>query len=174
MALKFLLLTATTLLLTPSTSALPSPETLTTTPSHEVTEDFIGRGTIHILNSTSLSTASPADRIGCLNEHGMLISFSHYTTTISPSSTTNDVNNNDSSNTDKNNNANKCAIFTRLDSDPHTLSTRKGNCSFQNTNMPTNRDSYYGGDSHAWFCGEDKEGKGGGEWWYTVVSTTIF
>jgi hypothetical protein len=49
-----------------------------------------------------------------------------------------------------------CAVFTRLDASPNTLSTSAGNCTFQNPNMPLNTDSIYGQDSHSWFCGEGK------------------
>ena len=113
-----------------------------TVPDHDVRQEFTGHGSIHVLNTTNLTTASPAnDRIGCLNAHGMLT-------------------------------LNDCAIFARLDTDPHTLSSVAGgsNCSFRNPAMPLNTRSVYGGESHAWSCWDEPEGKGAEEWYYTVVS----
>lgn len=39
---------------------------------------------------------------------------------------------------------NDCAIFARSETPTHTLFTDSGNCTFQNTNMPLNKDSIYG------------------------------
>ncbi|KAK3312978.1 hypothetical protein B0H66DRAFT_595459 [Apodospora peruviana] len=47
-----------------------------------------------------------------------------------------------------------CAVFSRSDSYPNTLSTSAGDCTFHNTRMPLNTDSFYGQTSHAWYCGE--------------------
>ncbi|KAK4160280.1 hypothetical protein QBC43DRAFT_359839 [Cladorrhinum sp. PSN259] len=114
---------------------------------HEVTKDFTGRGQIHILKSDSFFDASPEqDRIGCLNEQGLL--------------------------TQKD-----CAVFTRKDVSPHTLSSPRGDCSFRNANMPSNKDSWYGTNTHAWSCGrfgKGGDGDGNGNWdgveefYYTV------
>jgi hypothetical protein len=65
--------------------------------------------------------------------------------------------------------ANDCAVFTRDDNFPNMLSTRKGNCTFRDPNMPTNRDSYYGRDTHAWSCGTAADERSS-EVYYTVVS----
>ncbi|KAH6845733.1 hypothetical protein B0I37DRAFT_310832 [Chaetomium sp. MPI-CAGE-AT-0009] len=101
-------------------------------------DDFVGRGQIQVLNNTDVSTASIADRIGCMNARGELT-------------------------------LNDCAVFTRADASPNTLSTSAGNCTFQNPNMPLNTDSIYGQDSHAWFCGEGDWSKFD-EYYYTIVS----
>ncbi|KAK3995155.1 hypothetical protein QBC44DRAFT_284321 [Cladorrhinum sp. PSN332] len=105
----------------------------------EVTKDFVGLGQIHVLNSDSFFNASPEDRIGCLNEQGLLT-------------------------------LDDCAVFTRKDISPHTLSSSRGDCSFRNTNMPNNKDSWYGGNTHAWSCGRGLNigGNGSEEFYYTV------
>jgi hypothetical protein len=113
----------------------------------DVRDEFVGQGQIHVLNSSSLSTAAPTDRMGCLNEHGML--------TMSDS---------------------ECAVFTRLDGGFGTsvkLSTSSGNCTFLNPSMPTNKDSYYGSDSHAWSCWDVPSPEYDSVWehYYTIVST---
>lgn len=77
---------------------------------------------------------------------------------------------------------NDCAIFTLANGFPNSLSTSAGDCTFQDTRMPQNKESYYGADTHAWFCGDlnDAWPKGGPissspwvpiESFYTVVST---
>lgn len=119
-------------------------------PQKEVTKDFQGTGQIHVLNSSSFFLASPSDRIGCLNEQGLLTQ-------------------------------DDCAVFSIKDTTHHTLSSRRGDCSFRNTNMPNNKDSWYGKTSYAWSCGgrvglwpggEDSN-DGAGEFYYTVVSTYL-
>jgi hypothetical protein len=65
--------------------------------------------------------------------------------------------------------ANDCAVFTRDNDYPNMLSTRKGNCTFLDPNMPANRDSYYGRDTHAWSCGTVADARGW-ETYYTMVS----
>lgn len=132
----------TSLLLLP---ALLSFSTLTAAVNtqHDVTLDFTGRAQIHVLNTTDLTKASPlADRIGCLDAHGMLTSTEE-----------------------------DCAVFTRLSDLPYTLSTPAGNCSFRDENMPLNRDSVYGRNTHAWSCGRGAGGEDKGvEYYYTIVS----
>ncbi|KAK4154787.1 hypothetical protein C8A00DRAFT_42471 [Chaetomidium leptoderma] len=111
-----------------------------TLPAHDVTKDFLGRGQIHLLNSSNFNTACPDDRIGCLNGHGML--------------TLNDCavfNRNDA-----------------IPSFPTNLGTAAGNCSFRDQDMPRNTDSYYGADSFAWSCG-GKNIDGLDEYYYTVT-----
>lgn len=88
-------------------------------------KDFTGIGNIYVLNSSHWPTASPANKIGCLNEHGKLIS------------------------TDSNE---TCGTFTRMDKYPYTLSTRIGNCTFQDQSQERNTDSKYGASDHAWNC----------------------
>ncbi|KAK3899076.1 hypothetical protein C8A05DRAFT_18441, partial [Staphylotrichum tortipilum] len=101
---------------------------------------FTGRGQIHVLSSTDITKASPiVDRIGCLNARGMVTSFEF-----------------------------DCAVFTRLDDQPHTLSSPLGECSFRNQSMPSNKDSVYGRNTHAWWCG-GLSGEGV-EYYYSVVS----
>ncbi|KAK4120720.1 hypothetical protein N657DRAFT_579272 [Parathielavia appendiculata] len=107
------------------------------TATHDVRDDFVGRGRIHVLNSTSFVTASLADRIGCLNRHGMLT-------------------------------LRDCAVFTLFDDSPRSFYSAEGNCSFRNPNTPTNRDSYYGSDTHAWSCGGKDVDKSVNENYYTV------
>ncbi|KAK4225841.1 hypothetical protein QBC38DRAFT_420439 [Podospora fimiseda] len=104
--------------------------------SNEVTKDFVGLGQIHVLNSDSFFSASPENRIGCINEQGLL--------TIDD-----------------------CAVFSRLDAPPHTLSSARGDCSFRNTRMPNNKDSWYGKNSYAWSCGRELTDETG-ESYYTV------
>ncbi|KAK0712498.1 hypothetical protein B0T26DRAFT_714492 [Lasiosphaeria miniovina] len=68
---------------------------------------------------------------------------------------------------------NRCAVFTQLDQAPHTLSSRIGSCGFRDENMPTNKDSYYGRDSHAWACqpGDAAVRSPPDENYYTLVSS---
>ncbi|KAK3935093.1 hypothetical protein QBC46DRAFT_424092 [Diplogelasinospora grovesii] len=100
---------------------------LAATATAQVTTLLKGQGEIHVLNSSSLTDASPADKIGCLDEGGMLT-------------------------------MGDCAVFTRLDSYPNTMSSTAGNCTFSNQNMPVNSDSVYGNNSHAWSCMSDHVG----------------
>lgn len=68
--------------------------------------------------------------------------------------------------------ADDCAVFTREDDFPNMLSTKKGKCTFRDPNMPTNRDSIYGRDTHAWSCGTAADERSS-EVYYTVVSLSI-
>ncbi|KAK5662634.1 hypothetical protein OQA88_8548 [Cercophora sp. LCS_1] len=45
-----------------------------------------------------------------------------------------------------------CAVFTRADAWPNTLSTSAGVCTFQNHDMPENLASWYGKGSYAFSC----------------------
>ena len=116
----------------------------------DVVKEFQGVGRIHVLNSSSLRDASlAADRIGCLNEQGLLTQ-------------------------------DDCAVFYIRNTTYHTLSSRRGDCSFQNANMPVNKDSVYGKTSHAWSCGGrvgTRPSAGGSDYdgpalenYYTIVS----
>lgn len=62
-----------------------------------------------------------------------------------------------------------CAIFTRADDYPHSLSTSVGNCTFFNTSSPENVDSAYAQLSHAFSCSEDWVATTSDEL-YTIVS----
>ena len=110
---------------------------------------FTGRGLIHVLNTTDLTKVSPATSvIGCLDLHGQLVTAS----TI-PS---------------------QCAVFTRADNLPNVLSTSAGNCSFLDPSTPQNKDSIYGRNTHAWWCGGSAgDGSGGLEYYYTLVSLPL-
>lgn len=89
----------------------------------DVIKEFAGRGQIHVLNYTSFIIDSPQDgRIGCLNELGLLT-------------------------------LDDCAVFTVKGDYSKRLSTSPGSeCSFLDRNMPNNKESYYGRDTHAWSC----------------------
>jgi len=89
-------------------------------------KDYTGSGNILVLNSSDWRTASPTkDRVGCLNEHGKLI----------PART-----------------KSACGTFTRSDAFPYTLSTKKGNCTFNDESQERNTDSKYGAGDFAWNC----------------------
>ncbi|KAJ6489974.1 hypothetical protein C8R45DRAFT_1096940 [Mycena sanguinolenta] len=45
-----------------------------------------------------------------------------------------------------------CAVFTHLDAVPYYLSTSAGNCTFDDTSMPTNTASPYGAFTYALTC----------------------
>lgn len=88
-------------------------------------QDFTGIGNIFVLNSSDWRTASPDQKVGCLDNNGRFIK--------------------DESKSD-------CGTFTRLDDYPYTLSSTKGNCTFNDENTEKNTDSYYGKRDHAWTC----------------------
>ncbi|EUC48944.1 hypothetical protein COCMIDRAFT_85945 [Bipolaris oryzae ATCC 44560] len=90
--------------------------------------DFSGIGNIYVLKSDNWQTATPKATVGCLDNNGKFISEK------SPS--------------------NKCGVFSRLDDFPYTLSTSKGNCTFEDDKQDKNTDSYYGKTDSAWSCGE--------------------
>lgn len=115
----------------------------------DVRDLFRGQGQIHVLNSSDFNTASPADRIGCFNEHGLLtLNDCAVFTHVHDQQTVADW-----------------------------LTTSVGNCSFKNPNMPKNTDSYYGSDTVAWSCVDSSVvdfvpggGLNTGEHYYTIVS----
>ncbi|KAH6642402.1 hypothetical protein C7974DRAFT_302266 [Boeremia exigua] len=89
-------------------------------------KDYTGIGNIYVLNSSDWRTASPtSDRIGCLSEYGKLVSTETKTA---------------------------CGTFTRSDVFPYTLSTKQGNCTFNDESQERNTDSAYGAGDHAWNC----------------------
>ena len=90
--------------------------------------DFSGIGHIYVLKSDNWQTATPKATVGCLDTNGKFISDK------SP--------------------FNKCGVFSRLEDFPYTLSTSKGNCTFEDDKQEKNTDSYYGKTDSAWSCGE--------------------
>jgi hypothetical protein len=105
-------------------------------------KDFTGLGHIYVLESEDWAKATPNDTVGCLNDAGKLVVGK----------------------TDKH-----CGVFSRLDDYPWTLSSKKGNCTFEDTTQETNKDSKYGGNDYAWSCTELHESEIYDEL-YTIVS----
>lgn len=90
--------------------------------------DFSGIGHIYVLKSDNWKSATPESVVGCLDTDGKFVaekSTSH-----------------------------ECADFSRLEDFPWTLSTERGNCTFEDAKQEKNTDSYYGKGDHAWSCGE--------------------
>ncbi|KAF9701736.1 hypothetical protein EKO04_000269 [Ascochyta lentis] len=89
-------------------------------------KDFSGIGNIYVLQSEDWNSVSPTkDRIGCLDERGKLVAAT---------------------------NKAACGTFTRSAEFPYTLSTKKGNCTFNDESQERNTDSKYGAGDHAWNC----------------------
>ncbi|KAH7411769.1 hypothetical protein DE146DRAFT_254334 [Phaeosphaeria sp. MPI-PUGE-AT-0046c] len=88
--------------------------------------DFSGVGKIYVLKSDSWSTASPKEKVGCLDDHGK---FVH----AGPA----------------------CGTFSRRPTYPYTLSTAVGNCTFDDESQERNTDSTYGTLDYAWSCKDD-------------------
>jgi hypothetical protein len=89
--------------------------------------EFTGIGHIHVLESDDWSTATLNQKVGCLDDHGKFVS----------------------------NGSGKCGTFSRLAEYPNTLSTKQGNCTFQDATQERNTDSHYGGSDYAWHCQDD-------------------
>jgi hypothetical protein len=87
--------------------------------------DFSGSGTIDVWNSSDSRTATPSDKVGCVDFNGKF---------IKPSS------------------ASDCGVFTRMKDYPYALSTKLGNCTFDDVTQEKNTDSIYGGTDHAYNC----------------------
>jgi hypothetical protein len=87
-------------------------------------KDFTGIGHIFVLKSDDWSKATPQQKVGCLDDDGRFI----------------------------NEDAKGCGVFARLDKYPYTLSSKSGNCTFDDSNTPANTDSHYGKQDHAWTC----------------------
>ncbi|KAH8716999.1 hypothetical protein GQ44DRAFT_742258 [Phaeosphaeriaceae sp. PMI808] len=85
--------------------------------------DFTGRGHIYVLKSADWRNATPEAKVGCLNDHGKFVDLDS-----------------------------KCGVFSRRDDYPYTLSTRHGNCTFEDETQQRNTDSHYGGNDFAWNC----------------------
>jgi hypothetical protein len=107
-----------------------------------VTDDFKGSGHIFALKSSDLDTATPSQQVGCLDVNGRFI--------------------NPNTNAD-------CGVYTRLDVNPYTLSTKAGACSFKDARTELNTDSIYGKTDHAWSCAAGNVA-GVYDQLYTVVS----
>jgi hypothetical protein len=102
--------------------------------------DFTGVGHIHVLASDNWKTATPASKIGCLNDHGKLIADE------------------------------ACGTFSKLSDYPWTLSSKQGNCTFEDTTQQQNTDSQYGSADYAWSCKKKHDATIGDEL-YTIVSS---
>ncbi|OAL55266.1 hypothetical protein IQ07DRAFT_594992 [Pyrenochaeta sp. DS3sAY3a] len=88
-------------------------------------KDFTGLGRIYVLQSEDWRTATPEQKLGCLSTQGRFIK--------------------DSSPED-------CGVFARLEDYPYTLSTKAGNCTFDDETQERNTDSVYGQQDNAWSC----------------------
>jgi len=64
--------------------------------------------------------------------------------------------------------ANDCAVFTNVKGVAFPLATEAGNCTIQNPDMPVNTDSYYGKNSHAFWCGEKGDWPVYDEYYYSI------
>jgi hypothetical protein len=104
--------------------------------------DFIGRGHIAVLQSEDWRTATPKMKVGCLNNRGRLIAL---------------------------NSTQECGTFSRLNDYPWTLSTKHGNCTFDDPSMERNMDSQYGRSDFAWNCNKTHQAEIYDEL-YTIVS----
>ncbi|KAF1918154.1 hypothetical protein BDU57DRAFT_555811 [Ampelomyces quisqualis] len=86
--------------------------------------DFTGVGHIYVLQSDSWQTATPKQKVGCLDDYGKFV----------------------------NDQTKACGTFSRLNNYPYTLSSKHGNCTFEDKTQPRNTDSIYGGADYAWNC----------------------
>jgi hypothetical protein len=103
--------------------------------------DFTGVGHIYVLQSDDWRNATPKQKVGCLNDHGKFVSG-------------NDI---------------ACGTFSRLNDYPYTLSSKHGNCTFEDDSQPRNSDSIYGGMDFAWNCQREHKAEIYDEL-YTIVS----
>jgi len=88
-------------------------------------QDFTGVGNIQVWNSSDWRTANPDKIVGCLDTKGKFLNPLHDT---------------------------DCGVFTRINDYPYTLSSKDGNCTFNDETQDTNSDSVYGKSDHAWNC----------------------
>lgn len=107
--------------------------------------DFSGVGNILVLNSSDWQTASPNKTVGCLDDYGKFISAA---------------------------NTSACGVFSRLTDYPYTLSSKAGNCTFNDNTQEKNTDSYYGTSDNAWSCLKPYEAVIYDEL-YTIVSLPV-
>ncbi|CAO2648293.1 Nn.00g075600.m01.CDS01 [Neocucurbitaria sp. VM-36] len=91
-------------------------------------KDFTGIGHIYVLKSSDWRTATPKSKVGCLNDHGKFVS--------------------DAQQED-------CGVFARLEDFPYTLSSKAGNCTFDDETQEKNSDSHYGKTDNAWNCNKE-------------------
>jgi hypothetical protein len=104
--------------------------------------DFTGIGHIYVLESDDWINATPKQKVGCLDDNGRFVSESPHS----------------------------CGTFERLNDYPYTLSTKRGNCTFDDATQERNTDSTYGAMDYAWHCQNDHKT----ELWdelYTIVSS---
>ncbi|KAF1844865.1 uncharacterized protein K460DRAFT_99827 [Cucurbitaria berberidis CBS 394.84] len=87
--------------------------------------DFTGIGHIYVLKSSDWRTASPKSKVGCLDNHGKFV---------------------------KDDKKDDCGVFSRLNEFPYTLSSKVGNCTFDDETQEKNSDSHYGQMDYAWNC----------------------
>lgn len=87
--------------------------------------DFSGTGNILVINSSDWRSATPDDKVGCLDTYGKF---------INPTSTAD------------------CGVFSREAEYPYTLSSKQGNCTFSDKTQEKNTDSWYGKSDPAWNC----------------------
>jgi hypothetical protein len=106
-----------------------------------VPSDFTGIGHIRVLASENWPTAKPNSSVGCLDNSGKFVANGGYK---------------------------ECGTFSRLADWPYTLSSAKGNCTFDDSTQEKNTDSHYGGLDHAWHCYEGHKGVSNDEL-YTIV-----
>jgi hypothetical protein len=103
--------------------------------------DFTGVGHIYVLESDDWQSATPKQKVGCLNDHGKFVSG----------------------------NKSSCGTFSRLADYPYTLSSKHGNCTFEDESQQRNSDSIYGGMDYAWNCQQKHKAEIYDEL-YTIVS----
>jgi hypothetical protein len=106
--------------------------------------DFTGVGHIYVLKSADWRTATPKEKVGCLDDHGKFVSE----------------------------NTAECGTFSRLNDYPYTLSSKHGNCTFEDDTQEPNKDSVYGGNDYAWNCKAEHKGEIYDEL-YTIVSPSL-
>jgi hypothetical protein len=106
--------------------------------------DFTGVGHIHVLKSADWRTATPKQKVGCLDDHGKFVSE----------------------------NTTECGTFSRLNDYPYTLSSKHGNCTFEDDTQERNKDSVYGGNDYAWNCKAEHKGEIYDEL-YTIASLAL-
>jgi hypothetical protein len=111
-----------------------------------VPSDFTGIGHIRVLASENWPTAKPNSSVGCLDSSGKFIADGGHK---------------------------KCGTFSRLADWPYTLSSTKGNCTFDDSTQEKNTDSHYGAPDHAWHCYEGHKGVSNDEL-YTIVRPLLF
>jgi hypothetical protein len=107
--------------------------------------DFSGIGRIHVLASSDWSTATPNNTVGCLDDSGKFVA---------------------------DDGSNNCGTFSRLDDYPYTLSSKTGNCTFEDSTQEENTDSYYGKGDYAWHC-KTKHKSDIYDELYTIVSALL-